>query len=150
MSSLINVFRQLKVNKAFENLHDTFSREITVYKNAKQVSIASSPQYNSIYGNSGSTNSVRYEEVVGTFLARIYYLKSEEDIFADNSQAQNKIIIPNGSVKIVVDPVGYNFIKEARKVQFDGNTFSIKSDGNPMGLFANQYFEFYLTPIDEQ
>ena len=149
MPSLINVFRQLKVNKAFENLHDTFSREITVYKNAKQVSIASSPQYNSIYGNSGSTNSVRYEEVVGTFLARIYYLKSEEDIFADNSQAQNKIIIPNGSVKIVVDPVGYNFIKEARKVQFDGNTFSIKSDGNPMGLFANQYFEFYLTPIDE-
>lgn len=149
MPSLINVFRQLKVNKAFENLHDTFSREITVYKNAKQVSIASSPQYNSIYGNSGSTNSVRYQEVVGTFLARIYYLKSEEDIFADNSQAQNKIIIPNGSVKIVVDPVGYNFIKEARKVQFDGNTFSIKSDGNPMGLFANQYFEFYLTPIDE-
>lgn len=149
MPSLINVFRQLKVNKAFENLHDTFSREITVYKNAKQVSIASSPQYNSVYGNSGATNSVRYEEVVGTFLARIYYLKSEEDIFADNSQAQNKIIIPNGSVKIVVDPVGYNFIKEARKVQFDGNTFSIKSDGNPMGLFANQYFEFYLTPIDE-
>ena len=149
MPSLINVFRQLKVNKAFENLHDTFSREITVYKNAKQVSIASSPQYNSIYGNSGATNSVRYEEVVGTFLARIYYLKSDEDIFADNSQAQNKIIIPNGSVKIVVDPVGYNFIKEARKVQFDGNTFSIKSDGNPMGLFANQYFEFYLTPIDE-
>jgi hypothetical protein len=57
--------------------------------------------------------------------------------------------MPQGSVKIVVDPEGYHYIKEARKVEFDGITFSIRSDGNPMGLFSNQYYEFFLTPIDE-
>jgi hypothetical protein len=76
----------------------------------------------------------------------------DEEFFQNSSagtDSQNKIIMPNGSVKIVVDPRGYLFIREARKVEFDGITFSIRSDGNPIGLFSNQYYEFLLTPIDE-
>ena len=152
MPSLINLSRQNKVTSALADLHDTFSREIVVYKNAKKVAISSSPQYNSIYGNAGSSTSIDYETVSATFMARIYYIKSDEEHFSDlNSSkgSQNKIILPQGSVKIVVDPDGYHYIKEARKVEFDGITFAIRSDGNPMGLFANQYYEFYLTPIDE-
>lgn len=152
MPSLINLSRQNKVTAALADLHDTFSREIVVYKNAKKIAISSSPQYNSIYGNAGSSTSIDYETVSATFMARIYYIKSEEEHFAEmntSKGSQNKIIMPQGSVKIVVDPDGYNYIKEARKVEFDGITFSIRSDGNPMGLFANQYYEFYLTPIDE-
>ena len=152
MPSLINLSRQNKVTAALADLHDTFSREIVVYKNAKKVAISSSPQYNSIYGNAGSSTSIDYETVSATFMARIYYIKSDEEHFSDlnsNKGSQNKIIMPQGSVKIVVDPDGYLYIKEARKVEFDGITFAIRSDGNPMGLFANQYYEFYLTPIDE-
>lgn len=152
MPSLINLSRQNKVTAALADLHDTFSREIVVYKNAKKVAISSSPQYNSIYGNAGASTSIDYETVSATFMARIYYIKSDEEHFSDlntNKGSQNKIIMPQGSVKIVVDPDGYLYIKEARKVEFDGITFAIRSDGNPMGLFANQYYEFYLTPIDE-
>lgn len=152
MPSLINSSRQNKVTAALADLHDTFSREIVVYKNAKKIAISSSPQYNSIYGNVGSSTSVDYETVSSTFMARIYYIKSDEEHFSDlNSSkgSQNKIIMPQGSVKIVVDPDGYHYIKEARKVEFDGITFAIRSDGNPMGMFTNQYYEFYLTPIDE-
>jgi hypothetical protein len=141
-----------KVINKLADLHDTFSREITVYKNAKRIAIASSPSFNAIYGTSGSTNTSEYQTVSQTFMARIYYLKMDEEFFANSSaenNSQSKIIMPNGSVKIVVDPQGYLFIKEARKVEFDGITFSIRSDGNPIGLFNNQYYEFLLTPIDE-
>jgi hypothetical protein len=148
MPSLISIANQLKVSNAFANLHDTFSREITVYKNAKRVTISSSPQYNSIYGNAGSTNTVENQTVSSSFMARIYYIKTDEEFVASNN-SQNKIHIPSGSVKIIVNPSGYNFIQEARKVEFDGRTFSIKSDGVPMGLFENQYYVFYLTPIDD-
>ena len=152
MPSLINIANQLKVTSAFANLHDTFSREITVYKNSKQVTIASSAQYNSIYGNAGAYSNTQNQIVSSTFMARIYYIKMDEEFLSDsasNKGSQNKIIIPQGSVKIVVDPTGYLFIKEARKVEFDGKTFSIKSDGVPIGLFDNQYYEFFLTPLDE-
>lgn len=152
MPSLINQNLIDKVVGKFADLHDTFSREITVYKNAKRVAIASSPSFNAIYGNSGATNTIEYQTVSQTFLARIYYLKMDEELLSGPSSgadSQNKIIAPNGSVKIVVDPQGYSFIKEARKVEFDGITFSIRSDGNPIGLFGNRYYEFLLTPVDE-
>jgi hypothetical protein len=152
MPSLINQKLMDRVSLKFADLHDTFSREITVYKNAKRVAIASSPSFNAIYGNSGATNTSEYQTVSATFSARIYYLKMDEEFFQNSSagtDSQNKIIMPNGSVKIVVDPRGYLFIREARKVEFDGITFSIRSDGNPIGLFSNQYYEFLLTPIDE-
>lgn len=152
MASLINSVLQSRVNSVFADLHDTFSRSITVYKNAKKVTISSSPRYNSIYGNAGPTTNTENQTVSSTFMARIYYIKSDEEFLSSSSQqkgSQMKIIMPAGSVKIVVDPAGYQYIKEARKVEFDGLTFSIKSDGNPIGLFENQYYEFYLTPIDE-
>ena len=152
MPSLINQKLMDKVIGKLADLHDTFSREITVYKNAKRVAIASSPSFNAIYGNSGATNTSQYQTVSATFSARIYYLKMDEEFLSNSSagtDSQNKIIMPNGSVKIVVDPQGYLFIREARKVEFDGMTFSIRSDGNPIGLFSNQYYEFFLTPIDE-
>ena len=141
-----------RVSSKLADLHDTFSREITVYKNAKRIAIASSASFNAIYGNSGATNTSEYQTVSATFSARIYYLKMDEEFFFNSSadsDSQNKITIPNGSVKIVVDPQGYLFIKEARKVEFDGISFSIRSNGNPLGLFGNQYYEFMLTPIDE-
>lgn len=152
MPSLINQKLMDRVSLRLADLHDTFSREITVYKNAKRIAIASSPSFNAIYGTSGATNTTEYQTVSATFMARVYYLKMDEEFLSNNSagtDSQNKIIMPNGSVKIVVDPRGYLFIKEARKVEFDGITFSIRSDGNPIGLFSNQYYEFLLTPIDE-
>jgi hypothetical protein len=152
MPSLINQQLMNRVGLRLADLHDTFSREITVYKNAKRVAIASSASFNAIYGTSGATNTSEYQTVSKTFSARIYYVKMDEEFLSSSSSyadAQNKIIMPNGSVKIVVDPEGYLFIKEARKVEFDGITFSIRSDGNPIGLFSNQYYEFFLTPIDE-
>lgn len=152
MPSLINQNLMNRVSLRLADLHDTFSREITVYKNAKRVAIASSPSFNAIYGTSGATNTSEYQTVSQTFSARIYYIKMDEEFLSNSSadtDSQSKIIMPNGSVKIVVDPEGYLFIKEARKVEFDGISFAIRSDGNPIGLFSNQYYEFLLTPIDE-
>ena len=76
----------------------------------------------------------------------------EED-YLSNSQnqqgTQNKIILPNGSVKIVVKSDAYEFIKEARRLELDGIRFAIKSDGEPRGLTSNKFYTFLLTPTDE-
>ena len=54
-----------------------------------------------------------------------------------------------GSAKITVKKNGYEFIKEARRVELDGQKFSIKSDGTPQGFTGNQFYTFLLTPLDE-
>ena len=48
MPSLINQKLMDRVSLRLADLHDTFSREITGYKNAKRVAIASSPSFNAI------------------------------------------------------------------------------------------------------
>jgi len=64
-----------KVQNLMSDLHTTFARTITVYKNSKKTLIASSNSWNSLYRrtNTGSNSSVEYTTVSSTFEARIYY-----------------------------------------------------------------------------
>jgi hypothetical protein len=144
-----------KINSLSDTLHTTFARTITVYKNAKKTLIASTDNWNSLYRrtNTGSNSSVEYTTVSETFEARIYYVDMDKEFLSNEAGAQsgtqNKIILPDGSVKIVVKESGYDYIREARRVEFDGTKFAIKSDGVPRGLTSNRFFTFILTPIDE-
>ena len=145
-----------KINTLADTLHTTFAQTITVYKNAKKTLIASTTSWNSLYRrtNTGSNTSVEYTTVSDTFDARIYYVDLEKEYLADEAGTgqvgtQNKVILPDGSVKMVVKETAYNFIREARRVEFDGRKFAIKSDGKPRGLTSNRFFTFLLTPIDE-
>ena len=144
-----------KINSLSDTLHTTFARTITVYKNAKKTLIASTDNWNSLYRrtNTGSNSSVEYTTVSETFEARIYYVDMDKEFLSNEAGAQsgteNKILLPDGSVKIVVKESGYDYIREARRVEFDGTKFAIKSDGVPRGLTSNRFFTFILTPIDE-
>jgi len=145
-----------KINTLADTLHTTFAQTITVYKNAKKTLIASTTSWNSLYRrtNTGSNTSVEYTTISDTFDARIYYVDLEKQYLADEAGTgqvgtQNKVILPDGSVKMVVKETAYNFIREARRVEFDGRKFAIKSDGKPRGLTSNRFFTFLLTPIDE-
>jgi hypothetical protein len=155
MPGFLNSSKETNIANLFDILHSTFARQITVYKNDKKTLIASSPQYNSIYNktNTGSKSNLEFELVSKTINARVYYLNSEEELLQSagsyNNGSQNKIIFPKGSVKIIIPADGFDFLKEARRVEFDGKRFAIKSDGNPSGFTYNQFYTFYLTPIDE-
>ena len=144
-----------KIDSLADTLHTTFARTITVYKNAKKTLIASRDSWNALYGktNTGSNSSVEYTTISDTFEARIYYIDMNKEYLADEAGAQggtqNKVILPDGSVKIVVQETGYDYIREARRVEFDGTKFAIKSDGAPRGLTGNRFYTFVLTPIDE-
>ena len=156
MAGLLSENQINKINTLADTLHTTFAQTITVYKNAKKTLIASTTSWNSLYRrtNTGSNTSVEYTTISNTFDARIYYVDLEKEYLADEAGTgqvgtQNKVILPDGSVKMVVKETAYNFIREARRVEFDGRKFAIKSDGKPRGVTSNRFFTFLLTPIDE-
>ena len=145
-----------KINSLADTLHTTFAKTITVYKNAKKTLIASTDSWNALYRrtNTGANSSVEYSTISDTFDARIYYVDMDKEYLAEEAGTgqvgtQNKVILPDGSVKIVVQETGYDYIREARRVEFDGTKFAIKSDGVPRGLTGNRFYTFILTPIDE-
>ena len=144
-----------KVRALADTLHTTFARTITVYKTAKKTLIASTTAWNSLYGktNTGSNSAVEYTTVSDTFEARIYYENMDTSYLTDDGPTQqagtqNKIVVPDGSVKIVVKETAYNYLSEARRVEFDGKKFIIESDGQPRGFTSNQFYTFVLSPVD--
>jgi hypothetical protein len=150
MAGFLSTSQISEIERLYDKLHETFAQTITVYKNGKKTLIAHDPKYNSIYGRNdlGRRDSVEYETISQTFDTRIYYIKTEEELF-NNESSQVKVIMPKGSVKIVVREDGFKFIQEARRVEFDGRKFSIQTDGAPYGLTGKLFYTFYLTPLDE-
>ncbi len=154
MAGFLSTNMESSINGLYDTLHTTFAQTITVYKNSKRTVVASTPRYNSIYGrtNAGSTNSVEYTTESQTFEARVYYIDMDEEYLSNEGNqegTQNKIILPQGSVKIVVKSDAYDYLEESRRIEFDGKRFAIKSDGSPRGLTTNKFFTFLLTPTDE-
>ena len=150
MAGFLSSNMESTINTMYDTLHETFARTITVFKNSKRTVISTTSRYNNIYGrtDTGSKSNVEYTTESQAFEARVYYVNMDEE-FLSNDQTQNKIILPNGSVKIVVKSDAYEFLQEARRVELDGIRFSIKSDGSPRGLTINKFYTFLLTPTDE-
>jgi len=150
MAGFLSSSQITDIDCLYDKLHETFAQTITVYKNGKKTLIAHDPKYNSIYSRNslGKRDSVEYTVISETFDARIYYIKAEEEFF-NNFKSQTKVILPKGSVKVIVREDAFEFIQEARRIEFDGRRFSIHTDGAPYGLTGNLFYTFYFTPLDE-
>jgi hypothetical protein len=147
MAGFLSENQKTNIKSIIDQIHDTFAREITVFKIGQRTVIASSPTYNALYKKQSSNTTTT--EVSQTFQARIKYVDMNEELLKNPNPGQDKIIMPTGVVKIKVNLEGFNYVKEAKRVELDGRRFSIKSDGKPLGMFGPQYYEFILTPLDE-
>ena len=147
MAGFLSENQKTNIKSIIDQIHDTFAREITVFKIGQRTVISSSPTYNALYKQQ-SSNTVT-TEVSQTFYARIKYVDMNEELLKNPNPGQDKIIMPTGVVKIKVNLEGFNYVKEAKRVELDGRRFSIKSDGKPLGMFGPQYYEFVLSALDE-
>jgi hypothetical protein len=140
-----------KISETFDNVHETFKQDIVVYKDAENTITAMTPSYNSIYGSGGSSAlSITKTSVQKTIGARIKYISSDEDYFISSElNSQMKITIPRGSIRIKISSADFDYIKEAKRIEFNGVRYNIVSDGLPIGPFSPAYYAVFLTPIDE-
>tara|TARA_B110000483_G_scaffold165381_1_gene195764 strand:+ start:631 stop:1110 length:480 start_codon:yes stop_codon:yes gene_type:complete len=150
-TSLISDSQKTSIKSIIDDIHETFARNITVYKDGVKVLIASSQEYNGIYGKTysgeSSTSTTSESHIVK---ARIKYINANEQSLSDgqiNSEFGIKVI--DGSVRITVDASGFNILKEAKRCEFEGGKYEIATKGNPTGIFGPQYYHFYLQPIEE-
>jgi len=151
MGSLLNNAEKADFQKAFDSLHDTFARDIYIFKEAKKVVISTNSNFNPIYNqNSSSTQTVTNQVQSGTFKARIKYdtNMAEDFMVSDNVDAQLKVKMAQGMVRVKLEKTGYEYIKDAKRIELDGRRFSIESDPRPHGLFAPTYYTFFLKPTD--
>lgn len=147
MASLISESLKNTVNKCLSDLHETFAKDITIFKNAKVVAINQSISYNSLYGQRSGSDDVSYEEVSTTCKARIYFIKNEEEFLTSARGVDTKISYINGVVKIVVDNDGVDFLNDAELVEYNDRKYSVASSNVEISLFGTMFHEFFLIPL---
>ena len=153
-TSYLSATQKRNIANVFDSIHETFQRPITIWKVGERVSLASNSQYNSFYRQQSS--NTEFTEVSLETTARIKYVKADEELFkfSDGTAGgvQNKVILPAGSVKIKVDRAAYEFIKNAERLELDGNRFAVVSNARQIAMFGpdySPYYEYLLTPTDE-
>ena len=149
-SSYLTADQKSYINSVFDNVHETFAREITVYMNPEMTIITASPTFNSLYSADipEAANKPEYTVKSYKFKARIHYMSQEQSIFP-GAEAQQRIVYPVGTIKIKVPASAFEYLKEARRIEFEGRRYSIVSDYKPFGIFGPKYYSFILSPIDE-
>jgi hypothetical protein len=150
MTSFLDNIDKDGLESVFDDLHDTFARDIKFIKDSQKIILSTNPNYNYLYKNAkGQMNTVKNKIIQTTMKARILYVgRQEGDLFDGEAGAQIKVDKNAGEVRIKVNKDGYDFLKEAKRCELDGRKFTISSDERPHGLFSPRYYTFYLKPVD--
>lgn len=149
-TSYISASQKDYINSIFDDVFETFARYITVIMNPEMVVATTSPTYNGFYGadTNSAANEPTYTTKSYTFKAKISYISNQKaPYFA--AVNQQRMMLPMGSVKIKVGADAFPYLKEAKKIEFDGRRYDITSDYKPNGIFGPRYYSFLLTPINE-
>ncbi len=153
MADLFTAVQKAAFEQTQQDIHDTFARPITIFKNSQKIVIFTNPEHNFIF-DAGPNQTVTQDVIVsGVFQARILYRPDQpSNMFSASDggvigQPQLFQQIPQGDVRLKLDPTGAAFLKEATRVEFDDTVFNIKSDQRPHGLFTPKFYNFYLTRV---
>jgi hypothetical protein len=156
MTDLFTSTEKTDLDKVFDDVHDTFSREIFVYKIHTQrlVGINVNQSYNALYDQAvdmiekDGSQSENHDEVLKVATqARIYYFGKQTDKEEGLSGQQTAITFPTGSIRLKINLAAYEILKDAKEVEVDGELFNVESDAAKAGLFTTRYYVLYLRKI---
>ena len=151
MADLFTSSEKSDLESIFDDLHDTFGRNLIAYKESKKTILSTNADYNFLYNNvrGGATQTIKNVIQYTTIKARILYEdKQRETLYDREANAQIKVDRPVGNVRIKVDYDGYLYLKDSKRIELDGKTFVFDSDVRPFGLFSPKYYTFYLRPAE--
>ena len=131
---------QLKYDDVFNDIHDTFSRKIIVYKTPERVIISTNSNYNFIYTDAQEGLEVKYVPVSGVIDARIKWLdpsdlKGQKDI---KEEVHGNIV----RLKIRKEDIGW--FDDWKRVEVDGRPVQFFGTAQPHGLFDPNFYTVYL------
>jgi hypothetical protein len=128
---------------ALNNLFDTFSRNITIYKTPNKTILTQDTNYNFAFPE---TQDITYTPVSGIFKARIKCDNEQKDQLGTKSSQEEslKLALNLGRIKLIVSGDGYEYLKDCQSVEVDGMNCIVDSDYRPKKQFGMNYYVFYI------
>jgi hypothetical protein len=146
MASLISSSERTVLTGIFDDIFDTFQREITVYKEPKKVIQEINLEGVFGYGEYSMPANYEYIPVTGAFPAVIRYATDAEYKEVDEITSN----IPFGHATVKVKENARDFIKNGKteKITFDDKTFELASSDKVQRFLDSEYYIFLVKSTD--
>jgi len=148
MGSLISDSDKVGIGNVFNDMHDTFAREVTVFQRKNDIFVATNGTYNALYNRLSSQETKRETVTQTTVQARIKYNQDQKEIDLPGTRAQVNVPLGEGVVRVKIDPAGYALFKKASNIEIDGQALRIVTDAGRIGPFTVHFYTLYLRPAD--
>jgi len=141
---LLNPIEKASFAAALEDLFDTFSKPIVVYKTPTKVIISQDANFNFAFGDNDKGVDVDYVPVSGVFEAKIHYEHDKLSPVPVGAGGELRTPLDQGVVRLKVRQDAYLFLKDCERVEFEGKTYNVVSDFRPRFIFGAKFYIFYL------
>jgi hypothetical protein len=145
MASLLTDAQRLSFGSNYNDLFDTLSRDIVVYKEPIKniTSVNETPVFG--YPTDQLPDSVTYTPVSGVYKARIFYGSPDEDIVSLNSEIKN----PNTTARIRVRLETKDYIENGKteRITFDNKSWNVQYGFVVKRYIDEPYYEYMMKEI---
>ena len=139
MPSLVSDAEKVLLGNEFNDLHDTFSRLVTVYKTPDRVVISSDNNYNFLY-NDQEAIEVTYIPISGQFDCRIEW----QDPSKLMGWPEIREEIRGNLCRIKAKQDFVDFISDAEKIEIDERPVQSMGTSKPHGLFNIDFYTLFF------
>jgi hypothetical protein len=127
-------------SQVFYDIHDTFSRNIVVWRHANTTLISTTEDYNFLYSQVQPSVEVQYTPTSGVFPARIQW----GDSVKINDAKDVRPTIRGNYCRIKVKGNALPFISGADRIEIDGRPMNWIGSSEVHGLFTGDFFHLHL------
>ena len=147
MPSFLSEQEKADISAQFNNLHDTFARDVIIYKESKKVNIFTNEDYISVYRDSqqGDNFNFSYEAVSGSFPMRIKWLNPDEE-----KNVPIEIDIPNQVCRLKMKKDAFNFLSGLQSLFIDGIPCEMIAGYKPHGIIDIDFYTIFAKRRDMQ
>jgi len=147
MGSFLSDSEKDAIGNVFDDMHDTFARDITVFQRENEIFVATNGTYNALYSRIKNAPTTRAKVTETKVKARILYAQNQKEISLPGNSQLN-VEMSEGSVRVKIDEAGYKLFVKASKIEIDGEVFRIVSDPAKAGPFKVKFYVLYLRRAD--
>lgn len=141
MASFLTTAEKASIDQGFEDLHDTFKRDIYVY--VKSQPYNSDSTFNSLFER-GATADFEEEFTRHIVSARILYLEESKDGLGDLSQTQTNALMPTTKCRLKIHLADYELIKVADRIEVDSELWVTVGEAINEGPFSPAFKTVFL------
>jgi hypothetical protein len=142
MPSFLSAAEKAEMSQQFDNLHETFGRNVVIYRDPERTDIVTNDDYISAYRDYRQGNNFTFDTVpvTGQFMMRIKWLDAKDEDFIPGIDNP----LPGQICRLKMKKDAYEFLNGSQSFYVDNIPCEIVGAPKLHGLFDVKFYTVYV------